>query len=250
MQLDKVHEHRFVVRVFKESMEVLTELHGSKTPPFDRNEDPLPNVHQYYILQVGNRIRNLVIWCRQLDQMVQYISNFSVSNTMKRKGVTRHTYLAYHIENYIIRVASIYDRVLQLIDTVFHLCNDPQNCTNDVILNNLKVKRTDVPSALRPLKKLLKEYRFPRNSIVHFEPYEDKLLRRLELYSHFNKDSPELDASIAKNIPFIQREAANDLIREKKKEFALLNKSIASALSLFLNKLEAHYEINEKRLRE
>jgi hypothetical protein len=244
-----MYEHHFVKRVIKESMDVLTVLYKGNIPPIDRDDDPMPDEHQFYILRVGHRIKSLVVWCKQLDQTIQYISNFSVSSAMKRKGITRHSYLAYHIENHIIRVASVYDRVLHLVDAVFHLCNDPQNCTQDVIINNLKVKRTDIPSSLKPLKRLLKEYKYPRNSVVHFEPYEDKLLRRLELYSFFTEDSPELDEKFRRNIRYLQREAASDIIKDKKKEFTQLNKSIAEALSLVLDKLEVHYGNNEKILR-
>ncbi len=249
-KLQELQNHKVVTRLLREAMDVFREVQGDKPPSLDSKDDPLPDEYQFYFLRVGNRIGNLIRWCKQLDHSVLYMSNFVPSRTMKKAGVTRHTHLAYHIENYIIRIESLYDRVLHLIDAVFHLTNDPVSCTHDVIVANLKVKRTDIPSALKPLKKLLRDYKFERNTIVHHESYQDKTLRRLELYSLVTESDPGIDERLAGALPELRREAARDVIREKKREFSEFNNKLAIVLSNILEKLEPHYDREKKRLQQ
>lgn len=249
-RLQDLQNHKFVARQLHEAMTVFSEVHGSEVPSLDSEEAELPDEYQFYFLRVGNRIGNLITWCKQLDYSLLYISNFPASKAMQKAGVNRHTHLAYHIENYIIRIESLYDRVLQLIDAIFHLTNDPSACTHDVITSNLKVKRTDIPSALKPLKKLLREYRFERNTIIHHESYQDKSLRRLELYSLVTENDQDIDEQLANNLPSLRKEAARDVIKEKKKEFSALNGELAIVLSNILDKLEPHYDREKQRLQQ
>lgn len=247
-KLRELKNHKFAARILRDAMDIFREVHNDKPPALDSEDDLEPDEYQFYHLHVGNKIGNLITWCKQIDHSLVFISNYVASETMKKAGINRHAHLAYHIENYIIRVESLYDRVLHLIDAVFHLTNDPMNCTHDVIMSNLKVKRTDIPSALKPLRKLLRDYKFERNTIVHKESYQDKLLRRLELYSLVTENDPGIDEHVAKALPGLRREAAQDVIKAKKKEFSALNDKLAKALSVILDKLERHYDEERQRL--
>ena len=69
--------------------------------------------------------------------MFEFLSNYGYS---KKIESTRADYLIYNLENYLIRLNSVYDRVLQIVNAVFHLCINEENVNHSVIISNYKVQ--------------------------------------------------------------------------------------------------------------
>lgn len=250
MQLRELYKHKVVRDFLLKAGDALMKVNGTKPTSLFKKGSPLPNEHQYYLIEVGRRTGNLISWCSQLDYSVLYISNYAATGSMKKSGINRYEHLAYHIENYLIRVNSVYDRVMQLVDAVFHLQNDPSNCRHEVIVNNLKVKRTDIPQSIKPLRKHLEKYRQERNVIIHHESYDDDTLRHLGLYTILTEQNADIGFSFKSNIPLLKKQAASDVVKCKKREYTEFNLKLASILSNTLDKLEQQYIKEEKHLRE
>lgn len=79
-------------------------------------DDVLLDERQYYVQRTGFFLAHMLTWCKQLDLAIEFLANFDYS---KKVNATRADHTIYNLENYLIRVNSVYDRGLQLINAVF-----------------------------------------------------------------------------------------------------------------------------------
>ena len=77
-------------------------------------KEPLSD-KEYYIWGTGNSLVHFLVICEQLSHIPLYLLSYCPSSKMKKEGFTRHSYVLYCVENYIIRIRILYDRILQLI---------------------------------------------------------------------------------------------------------------------------------------
>jgi len=107
---------------------------------------------------------NILVCLDQLFYSIEMLSGF------KRKPnseMNRHAYIVFMLENFYIRISSIFDRVLRFTNVVFELGLEEQNCTLQKIKNNDKIKDTPIYSILENLNTFIKKYRDLRNVIAH-----------------------------------------------------------------------------------
>ncbi len=145
----------------------------------------------------------------------------------------------------------MYDLVLKLVDGVFHLTNADSQCRHETIVNNLKVKRTEVPKLLKRLDKRLKEFSDARHTIVHRGGYHDEKLHRLEtisvLQESYVESGDELSGHLS-SIPELGRELIRELIMERKDAYTRFNSSAFQLVSEVLDTLLEHFASQERRL--
>ena len=187
-----------------------------------------------------------------MEHAVEFLSDFSYSKRMRERGIKRHHHFSYNVENYIIRTQILYERLLQLVNRVFHLLNEPRNCTYPVITQNLKVAQTPVPALLKAVRKPLERYQRDRNMIVHRESYsEDELSRVGMLYfvDHL-PDEPGDDAvvSATDGLHHLRTQMLARLISEKRDEFNAVNTEVFALLLPLFTALESVYGRERLRL--
>ncbi|EGQ7940888.1 Cthe_2314 family HEPN domain-containing protein [Vibrio vulnificus] len=85
------------------------------------------------------------------------------------------------VENSIIRVQSIYDRALILVNRVFDLGLANESIVHKTIVCNEHVKRFGVDKLLKAVNKKCNEYRFVRNSVIHHARYREDALDNVTL---------------------------------------------------------------------
>ena len=105
-------------------------------PVFKRD----PDEHEFFLLRTSHCLIGVLGCCSQLAQIPVYLSNHNQTPAMGRVGINRHAAIVYHLENYIIRTQSLLDRVLKLVDAVFHLTNEARNCRYEVVYEMSKSK--------------------------------------------------------------------------------------------------------------
>ena len=147
--------------------------------------------YQFYVMRVGYCLAQIMTWMEQLDHAVYYLSDYSYKKQAQEEGVNRAKHLIYNVENYLIRLHSVYDRALQLTNSVFHLGISEASVGHSVIVSNLKVARTDVKGYLKKLKKECEKRAQERHAIVHRESHREDRLRRLELFYMFDRETWE-----------------------------------------------------------
>jgi hypothetical protein len=194
---------------------------------------------EYYIHNVGFWTAHFSSWFHQLNIGVELLSNFSYN---KKTTASRFDHLAYNIENYIIRFQSVQDKLLHIVNAVFHLTINERKVNFDSVMTNLKVYRTDIPNKFKPVKTYLNQFQRDRNTIIHRHSYLEKELRRLELFYHPNNDDME-----PRYKQFRTRQLTK-YITEKKGKFNEQNEQLLALTDQFLTDLLPFYIKQRNRL--
>jgi hypothetical protein len=240
--------HPFASRAMKKGVDAqrpLCRSLASVEPDYIRD----PDEHEFYLIGVGHQMAEVLSCCQQLAHIPIFLTNYSETRKMVRAGVTRHSAIVYHIENYVIRTQSLLDRMLKLVDAVFHLTNDPRNCRFDVILQNVKVQVSDLPDSIKAFRKLLGRYSRVRNEVAHEHSLKDEALRRLDLLylvERWESISPKERDS---NVRDLISENILEILMTRRREFLAFNKEIGSSIAGIFDKLAPYYSREEKSLR-
>lgn len=243
---EKFKENVFIKQLMNDSIEISK---GRKVNVFDIEFTEKPNFSEYefYIHNTGFYTSNLLMLFRQLEFAIEFLTNY---NYGKQVQANRIDHLAYNIENYIIRISSVLDRTLQVINAVFHLCIHETHVNERLILKNLKVSRTKTHIHYNKLKSVVNSYSGDRNTIVHRHSYLHKEIRKLYLYydEFLTKELCENDET---NEPFIlqRKKILTDFVVDKKKEFSKCNHDIYSQLTGLFDEMSIHYERLKRSLK-
>ncbi len=241
MVSEELKSHPFLTLVWKEAIQIQKNL---KEDVLDIKFDTDIDEYQFYILRVGYSISHLITWLEQLEHAVHYLSNFSYSKNTKTIGINRAHHFIYNVENYLIRLQSIYDRTLQLTNNVFHLCIEESNISHSLIISNLKVSRTDIPKLLKSLRRSIDSKAQDRHAIIHKHSYQEKSLRRLELFYMFNQETWENreNSPSYEGLCHIRSQLMKEVVAEKKREYSEINKKICEVLYPLFTELHIHYD--------
>ena len=142
----------------------------------------------------------------------------------------------------MIRFQSVSDRLLQLINGVFHLTIHENDVSGTVIMNSLKVSRTSVQSKYSPIKKHLKKLYNERNTIIHRHSYLEKELRKLELF--YESDKNKIDD----RIKTFRTQKLKDYLKEKKDDFSNKNQKLFELIPDLFDELLIEYKKQRNRL--
>lgn len=242
--LSDLDKHSLVHEVLEEGVKLLPDL---KVSPFavEMPEDVVLDEQQYYLQKVGFYLVHMLAWCKQLDLSIELLSNFDYS---KKINASRADHLIYNLENYLIRVNSVYDRVLQLTNAIFHLCISEEHVGHAVIISNYKVQHC--PSIVRQVKavqKYLKDYAQTRHTLVHKHSWLDVKMRRIELfYMRSLEDMPENEWK--QRLKSFRSVYLRDFISEKKREFTALNHGLGAKIEELFSGLQTEYKRQVKML--
>ncbi len=189
--------------------------------------------NELYIVRVGHALAHLLIACEQLSHAPLYLASFVPSKKMVEDGVTRHSHILLCMENYIIRIRSLYERVLQLVNIVFRIYNPPDQVSHALIKNNLHVANSKLPGALQKLKKITDRYYEDRNKIIHRECFQEDDLRHLELLTISRDRFPGLEGDL--------KFFSSVYVRDKTMELKKTNSAVFGAISDIFNLLLHQY---------
>lgn len=82
-------------------------------------------------------------------------------------------YIEFHIENYLIRSRSIYDRALTFTNYLCDIQMAKESINHLSITTNRKVEKAGLKSALKKINKACEVYRVERNEVVHHTNYSN-----------------------------------------------------------------------------
>lgn len=240
-QVDALINEQFVLDVLIDGKKILEHKKIDNIDAFFEGELD-EDEYEFYIHGVGFYLFQLMEFLQQLVYIDEYISNFQYR---KGYGPNRVDHLLYNIENYYIRLSSVSDRILQLINRVFHLCNDEKSI-NSSILQNQKIKRTKVPQICREIERVIGQNKGIRNQIVHRYSYDELQAMKLKLF-YLN----ELDKTNEndKLLLLFRSKKLKDYIANKKEEFNNINSRILAILPELFQELSIHYKENKERIR-
>lgn len=184
----------------------------------------------------------LATTCFQLDQIIQFLSNYRSTKKLKEYKINRYDHVVYHLENHLIRITSIFDRCLILTNQVFLLGNTPKNCKRYIIYNNQYVQSTIIVKILKKIEKHINPYRAKRNVIVHQEGYSHKELRILEAFSILEKQGEDFFHQ------YYYKGLIDGFVKERKAELVIFNNTLFQLIDDFLTELLKVFEKKYKKL--
>jgi hypothetical protein len=200
--------------------------------------------YQYYIQKVGFYLVHTNSWCKQLDLAIEFLSNFDYS----QKKATRAEHLIYNVENYLIRLKSVHDRVLQLVNAVFHLCINEANVNHGIIVSNYKIQhRPEILRAIKKLSKFLDKHEQIRHTLIHRHSLMDRNLKKLELF-YLNNFEYIDDENIVQTYKYVRTEHLKRFLSNKKQEFGDINNELSELVSQLFTLLNDEYERQKKAL--
>lgn len=237
----KLDDNDFLISVFKDGEVSFSDI------KFERLAVEIPGdieftEFQYYIQKVGFYLVNTVSWCKQLDLAIELLSNFDYS----KKETTRAEHLIYNIENYLIRIKSVHDRVLQLVNAVFHLGINEANVNHGVIVSNYKIQhRPGILKAIKAVSKYLSEHEQVRHTLIHRHSLLDKDLKKIELF--YMNNFEHLDDQVqVKAYKYVRTEHLKRFLADKKSEFRKINGELYKLVNTLFIELKPEYERQKK----
>lgn len=153
------------------------------------------------------------------------------------------------IENSIIRVQSIYDRVLILVNRVLDLGISNEAINHNALVTNEHVKRFDLVSKLKGINKECNEYRLVRNTVIHHDRYTEEQLGLLQLLINADYLSKEANGSEFMPADELQSLIATFLDVTKADLESYLSKITSKVDSLF-DSIIPIYNYQKNKLRE
>lgn len=239
--LSKLKSHSFYNAILKDGNIVLARIEIDPTDielPRDCDFDEF----EYYVHESGFSLMYFIKWCEQLDLALSLLSNFSYKDKMSRAD-----HFIYNVENYIIRIMTIYDRLLQVTNSVFHLCNSDDIVTSQTILNNIKVSRDPIAKHLRKLRKyLMNNFSQKRNILIHQYSHRDKEMRTIEVM--YSNNFEHYAQEYHKQLKSIRATFLKDAIKNKKDLFKKTNKDLYDLVLPVFDCLQKEYVKQKKRL--
>ncbi len=236
---DTLRNNNFVQTVFKDAQGSLEKDPGKLDPP-----DAAIDEYQFYLQRVGFNLSHTLTWLDQLTYAVEFLTNYDYSKSL---STSRADHLIYNIENYLIRVNAAYDRALQLVNSVFHLCMNDEYVAHSVIITNAKVQhRPTVVSKLKVLRRTLNVYSQERHTIVHKHSLLDEKLRRIELFYQDGLLAAMSSQDRARHKAF-RADYLRRFVVAKRKEFGGFNASLSSAVYGLFDALAVEYSFQKRQ---
>lgn len=238
---DDLGQHPFTTTVFKDAVSIdrAISVQGSQFK-VDVEYKRKPTQAEFYCLSVGRSLASLLSICQQLEHSILYFSSFTPSEKMREAGVSRHSHLLYCIENYIIRTKSMYDRVLRLVDKVFLVYNPSHLISHELVISNIHIKNSDIPSKLRSIKNSVKGFFRERNEIIHERKYLEDDLLELEGYTIL----VAIDEAYKNDKQFnsLIKSLTSKIVKGKTKLFTAVNKKLFTEIAGLFDECIKRYQ--------
>jgi len=150
-------------------------------------------------------------------------------------------YIEFHIENYLIRSRSVYDRVLSFINYLCDIQMSKEHVNHVSIITNRKVKLSGLNNKLKEINKACEQYRVERNGVVHHDKYSDQ---ELEWVDTARKAKYILKGNV-ESIGITDEQIINNtaiVISKHMQEFQLNTEKIRSAVNVLMDDAKKIYD--------
>jgi hypothetical protein len=153
------------------------------------------------------------------------------------------------IENSIIRVQSIYDRVLILTNRILDLGISNETINHNSLVTNDHVKSFDLVNKLKSINKVCNDYRLVRNTVIHHDRYTEEQLGMLQLL--LNTDYLSKENSGKEFMPSCELDALiDDFLAIKKTDLESYLSKITEKVDLLFDAILPIYRHQKIKLRK
>lgn len=174
---------------------------------------------------------------------IEYLEHIAIEDQSKSK------YLEMLIENTIIRIQSIYDRILIFTNRLLDLGISNESINHILITTNSNVIRFDLADKLKSINKACHAYKAIRNTVIHHDRYTEEQLDHLTLTLSADHLSKEISGKQFAP-PEALKATTQTYLDAKKEEFTKYLDVIESKLFVFYDRALPVYFHFKERLRE
>lgn len=203
------------------------------------------NEFQYYIHNVGYWLLQYDKQISELYYSIKFLRNFDYKKFNNNDNPNRIDHLDYTISNYYIRLSSILDKSLQLINAVFNLGISEYGVDRSITTNNF-VKSTNVIGKYKKMEKVVSDARQVRNAIIHRSYYTDKNLHKLRIFYSLDIDK---EKNADKDLYNYRKSRLTEYINTIEDEFDSKFKEINCIIEKFLHELFLIYLKKKKEFK-
>jgi len=136
--------------------------------------------YELYIWSCSKALSSLSSSIKKASLSLNLIE-FTLINETAQSNEIKSSYIELVIENSIIRVQSIYDRVLILVNKILNIGLANDSVSHNAIVTNDHTKIWNIDNNLKKLNKLCGDYRLVRNTVIHHDRYSEEQLNQLTL---------------------------------------------------------------------
>lgn len=234
MKITKLNDHN----ILKLAANV-TSKYIAKCEPEKPANDPQATIEESYAIETLVSVSQIISCIDQLYLSVSMLTGYNKKNIPK--NINRYDYIVFGIENYYLRLTSVYDRCLRLANTVFQLGLPERECRESTITKNLHIKKTSVAQSLEDLDRFTISFRFHRNTVAHNSTYSEKELNLLGSYYLVVEHDSEFDKyrSLFKN-------KTDTYIKKRNGEFLAQIGNLENLVEVYLNAIQISFETRLK----
>lgn len=182
-----------------------------------------------------------------LDQVNYSINMLSGFKTKNKFNMNRHDYIVFMLENFYLRVTSIFDRILRLTNIALEIGLPEKECKESTIIKNENIKGTKLYKALKNINDFLESFRKKRNKIAHSESFSEEKLNYIK--SYYLALETEDFKDIEKFKKFFKFDT-DEYVINKKKEFKNIVNDLEKLLIVFFNEISPYIYINGQRYKK
>ncbi|MRX38395.1 hypothetical protein GJU43_03850 [Flavobacterium sp. LC2016-23] len=233
--LDKIYNHTFTLEI------------GDDLTLKDIDKENYTEL-EYYVNNTQFYFVHFLSLLSQLDNAVGLLNNFGYN---KKNTISRGDHLTYNVENYMIRVVSVTDRLLQFINMAYYLKIDESKVNYKKIIGNPRIKDSTLETLYLEVKQILNHYYNDRNSVVHRHSYANKELYRLQTLYHTTLTERYIERNSAeevKKLKYVRSQALKKFTEKVKLQFAETNEACFGIILRMLDTLHQEYNSNKEKL--
>lgn len=145
-----------------------------------------------YVHDILNTMRAINSTYEQLSFVPVFIRNYPDIEEYSKAGITRLGYLRYHIENHILKMSTLLDQSVILINQVFRLGIPSRDTSVRQLKTNLHTKSSDSVKLVADFDKTIRDIKHLRNKIIHKGEFHDGDFHQLEVFEMINSVAYDL----------------------------------------------------------
>lgn len=161
-------------------------LHTKKFSTEDGNiKFGLSEYQDFYMLSSAKALTNLDNALNKARLSLSLLESDTL-NAISKDDLEKSDLIGLWVENSIIRVQSVYDRVLIFVNKVLDLGIHNEVISHKSITTNDHVEKYDLVSLIKSVNKACNNYRHIRNKVIHHDRYTEEALDNLTLLLNAN----------------------------------------------------------------
>lgn len=234
MKITQLKDHTLLKTACSVSREYI-----AKCNPDNPGSDPSATRRESYAIETLLSVGNIISCIDQLHLSIDMLSGYRSVSTPEK--LNRYDYIVFGIENYYVRLTSVFDRCLRSANVIFQLGLPERQCNNESIMKNAHIKGTPIAIALIELDKFTGRFRSHRNTVAHQGTYSENELDQLGSYYHVVEEDDSFE-----RYRYLIKKKTDDFVAEKKLKFKDHLVQMENLVEIYFDAVRAAFEARLK----